>query len=200
MISAPTAPAAAASNAVKADRASPPANRTSASRASAANVQRSASPAGATSARSISVPTSVSPSRANRTTMERDSSGEITENEGFSVVAATNVIHPFSTAGNNASCCVLENRCTSSMNNTVRRPVMRPSRAPDTTSRTSRTPADTADNSIKRRPGPAASNVAMVVFPDPGGPHRITDESDAGVSADSSRSRRNGAPGASTSS
>ncbi len=50
---------------------------------------------------------------------ERDSSGATTEKLGFSVVAATNSTTRFSTADNSASCWVLENRCTSSMNSTV---------------------------------------------------------------------------------
>lgn len=52
-------------------------------------------------------------------TSERDSSGETTENDGFSVVAATSSTVRSSTAPSSASCCVLENRCTSSMNSTV---------------------------------------------------------------------------------
>ena len=54
---------------------------------------------------------------------DRDSSGEITEKNGFSVVAAIRVTRRFSTAGSSASCCVFENRCTSSMNSTVWRAV-----------------------------------------------------------------------------
>ncbi len=50
---------------------------------------------------------------------ERLSRGEITENEGFSVVAAISVTSRFSTAGSSTSCWVLENRCTSSTNSTV---------------------------------------------------------------------------------
>ena len=50
---------------------------------------------------------------------ERDSSGEITEKLGFSVVAAINVTSRFSTAGSSTSCWVLENRCTSSTKSTV---------------------------------------------------------------------------------
>ena len=50
---------------------------------------------------------------------DRDSSGATTENDGFSVVAATSSTTRFSTAASSASCWVLENRCTSSMNSTV---------------------------------------------------------------------------------
>ncbi|SIM74602.1 Uncharacterised protein [Mycobacteroides abscessus subsp. abscessus] len=50
---------------------------------------------------------------------ERESNGATTEKDGFSVVAATNNTTRFSTAASSASCWVLENLCTSSMNNTV---------------------------------------------------------------------------------
>ena len=39
----------------------------------------------------------------------------MTENDGFSVVAATRTTHRFSTAGSRASCCDLEKRWISSM-------------------------------------------------------------------------------------
>jgi hypothetical protein len=83
---------------------------------------------------------------------DRDSSGETTEKNGFSVVAPMNETQRFSTAGSSASCWVLENRCTSSMNSTVCAPLM-PSarRAASTAARTSLTPALTADSSTKRR-------------------------------------------------
>ena len=99
----------------------------------------------------------------------------MTENEGFSVVAATRVTHPFSTAGSNASCWVLENRCTSSTNSTVARPLARATFAAAITSLTSLTPALTADSSTNRRPDADAISVAMVVLPVPGGPQRMTD-------------------------
>ena len=50
---------------------------------------------------------------------DRDSSGEMTENDGFSVVAAIRVTSRFSTAGSSTSCWALEKRCTSSTNSTV---------------------------------------------------------------------------------
>ena len=79
------------------------------------------------------------------------SSGETTENDGFSVVAPMKDTHRFSTAGSSASCCVLEKRCTSSMNSTVCRPLMPSSRlAASTAARTSLTPAVTADSSVNR--------------------------------------------------
>jgi hypothetical protein len=45
---------------------------------------------------------------------DRDSSGEITENDGFSVVAAIRITQPFSTPGSSASCCALVKRWISS--------------------------------------------------------------------------------------
>ena len=83
---------------------------------------------------------------------ERDSSGLTTEKNGFSVVAPMNDTQRFSTAGSSASCWVLLNRCTSSMNSTVWTPVMpRSRRAVSTAARTSLTPAVTADSSTNLR-------------------------------------------------
>jgi hypothetical protein len=68
-------------------------------------------------------------------------------------VAATSVTQRFSTAGSNASCWVLEKRCTSSTNSTVSRPVIPVSRrAVSMIARTSLTPALTADSSTNVRP------------------------------------------------
>ena len=63
--------------------------------------------------------TSSSVSGCSRSSRLRDSSGEITEKNGFSVVAATSVTQRFSTPGSSASCCALLKRCTSSTNSTV---------------------------------------------------------------------------------
>jgi hypothetical protein len=95
---------------------------------------------------------SASPSDRRVSSSARERSGPTTENDGFSVVAPMNDTQRFSTAGRSASCCVLENRCTSSMNSTVCLPV-RPSspRAVSMAARTSFTPADTADSSTNRR-------------------------------------------------
>ena len=81
-----------------------------------------------------------------------DRSGETTEKLGFSVVAPMKLTQRFSTAGSSASCWVLLNRCTSSTNSTVCLPD-RPSsrRAVSTAARTSFTPAETAESSVKRR-------------------------------------------------
>jgi hypothetical protein len=72
----------------------------------------------------------------------------MTENEGFSVVAATRTTQRFSTPGSSASCCALLNRWISSRNSTVTCWFRsRASLASSITRRTSRTPAVTADNS-----------------------------------------------------
>jgi hypothetical protein len=96
--------------------------------------------------------TSSSVSGSRVSSSERDSSGEMTLKNGFSVVAATSVTQRFSTLGSSASCWVLEKRCTSSTNSTVWAPVS-PSarRASSTTCRTSLTPAVTALSSRNRR-------------------------------------------------
>lgn len=106
---------------------------------------------------------------------DRDSSGATTENDGFSVVAATSSTTRFSTAASRASCCVLENRCTSSMNNTVCWPCTAARRAVSMTARTSLTPAVSAESASKRLPVACEMSDASVVFPVPGGPYRITD-------------------------
>ncbi len=101
---------------------------------------------------------------------DRESSGATTEKDGFSVVAATRSTTRFSTADNNASCWVLENRCTSSMNSTVCSPCAAARRATSMTPLTSFTPADSADSASNRRPVACEISDASVVLPVPGGP------------------------------
>jgi hypothetical protein len=67
----------------------------------------SVEPARSVTARSTSMPRSSSVRSSSVSSSDRDSSGEITENDGFSVVAATRMTHPFSTPGSSASCCAL---------------------------------------------------------------------------------------------
>ena len=85
---------------------------------------------------------------------------------------------PSSTCGSSASCWVRLNRCTSSRNRIVPLPCSpsRP-RARSTTSRTSFTPAETADRGSNALLVAPATRRATVVLPVPGGPQRITDES-----------------------
>ncbi len=121
-------------------------------------------------ARRITVAVSAAVSGCSCRISERLSSGATTENDGFSVVAATSSTIRFSTAASSASCWVLENRCTSSMNSTVCPPRMAAIRAASITARTSLTPADSAESASKRRPVACEISEASVVFPVPGGP------------------------------
>src|SRR4051794_2070198 len=79
------------------------------------------------------------------------------------------------------------------MNRTVWAPPLRRlRRAVSITARTSLTPALSADIATNRRSVAPATRCAMVVLPEPGGPHRITDSG-----AWPETSCRSGAPGAS---
>ena len=88
---------------------------------------------------------------------------------GFSVVAPINVSSPASTEGSRASCCARLNRWTSSRNRTVPRPcsAQQPCERRPTVSRTSFTPAETADRPTKARLVAPAIRRASVVFPVP---------------------------------
>ena len=104
-------------------------------------------------------------------TRERDSSGLTTEKNGFSVVAAIRLTIRSSTALSRLSCCVLENRWTSSMKSTVRRPAKVSSRfAAVMTARTSLTPESSADSWTNCRLVASEMTCASVVLPVPGGP------------------------------
>ena len=119
---------------------------------------------------------SSSVSDSSRSSRLRDSSGEMTEKKGFSVVAATRVTQRFSTPGSSASCWALLNRCTSSTNSTVSRPPpFSSARAASIAARTSLTPAETAETSTNRRPVLRLRIEAIVVLPVPGGPHSSSD-------------------------
>src|SRR3954447_2156888 len=135
---------------------------------------------------------SSSVSDSSRSSRLRESSGEITEKNGFSVVAATRVTQRFSTPGRSASCWALLKRCTSSTNRTVSRPVATSSaRAASIAARTSLTPAETVETSTNRRSVWLLRIAAIVVLPVPGGPHRSSD-----MDWSPSTSWRSGAPGA----
>ncbi len=128
---------------------------------------------------------------SSRNSVERDRSGPVSEKNGFSVVAPMSTSKPSSTWGRSASCCVRLKRWTSSRNRIVPRPCspMR-ARARSATSRTSFTPAVTADNGSNAFSVAPATRRAIVVLPVPGGPQRITDESRS-----ASMSTRSGLPG-----
>ena len=124
-----------------------------AARASGANVTRPAMPRWSLTARSMTSPRSSSDNGSRVNSKERDSKGAMTENDGFSVVAATRITHPFSTPGSSASCCAFVKRWISSRNSTVEMPYRsRADIAFSITRRTSLTPALTADSSTKFRP------------------------------------------------
>ena len=123
--------------------------------------------------------------------MDRLISGAFTSKNGFSVVAPIRVMIPASTAGRRASCWLLLNRCTSSRKRMVPLPISASrSRAPAITSRTSFTPAVTAESDTKARSVVDATTVARVVLPVPGGPQRMIEESRS-----ASMRLRSGAPG-----
>jgi hypothetical protein len=99
-------------------------------------------------------------------------------NDGFSVVAPMRVIVPFSTSASRASCCAFDQRCNSSTNRIV--PALR-SRAAFaarlSSSRSSATPLLAAESVRKRRRVEPATQLAKLVFPQPGGPHKMSDGS-----------------------
>ena len=95
---------------------------------------------------------------------------------GFSVVAPISVTVPSSTSCSSPSCCARLKRWISSMNRIGRRPAARNLRASLKASRTSATPDMTAESAISGSPTAAASRRAKVVLPQPGGPHRMTED------------------------
>src|SRR5699024_8648153 len=127
---------------------------------------------------------------------ERESNGEITEIEGFSVVAATSTTQRFSTPGSRASCCALLKRWISSRNKMVVRPYRsRLSSAWSMTRLTSFTPAEIADSSTNFRLGACEMKWASVVFPVPGGPYNMIDDGPTELGPWVSVSLRKGDPG-----
>ena len=168
----------ASSSVPSATRASPCAWLTRNARASGERVScalprpRSAS----ASARSTSAPTSSASSGSRTSTRVRDSRAGITSNDGFSVVAPMRTMVPRSTWGRNASCCALLKRWISSTKSSVGRPLRASSSAASATIwRSSFTPCSTAEKVTVGTPLASPSSWASVVFPVPGGPHRISD-------------------------
>ena len=108
----------------------------------------------------------------------RLTSALFTSKYGFSVVAPISMTVPSSTYGKSASCCALLKRCISSINKIVRFPLMAMvSFAFSTMSVISFLPAVVA---FICRNSPAvvfAITWASVVFPVPGGPYKIMEES-----------------------
>ena len=169
---------AASSSAFSAIRASPPERAASARSASGSTSTRiSPRPRSGSDAARTSRSASCSSVRAfSLNTLERDSSGEFTSKDGFSVVAPIRMTVPFSTWGRITSCCALLNLCISSMNSIVRCRCM-PSRSPAslTTLRSSATPEPTALTGLKWPRLTDAISRASVVLPVPGGPQSTMD-------------------------
>ena len=113
-----------------------------------------------------------SSSRLSTSTWARDSRAAFNSNDGFSVVAPTSVIVPSSTYGRKLSSWARLKRWISSTNRSVPCPCSRRSRACSKAFLRSATPENTADICTKVSPVAPASNRAMLVFPEPGGPHR----------------------------
>ena len=108
-------------------------------------------------------------------TWQRERRGVMTSKEGFSVVAPTSTMVPFSTAPRRASCCALLKRWISSIKR-MGAPFCWKRELPrafSNTSRTSFTPAVTADRVKNSRSRVFAIMCARVVFPTPGGPQRM---------------------------
>ena len=170
----PGARARATSRVVRAARASPSTRLTSRSTASssAADAPRGPAPVAGSGRRASAS------SGSSRNRVERLSSGALTSKYGFSVVAPIRVSVPSSTAGRRASCWDLLNRWTSSRNRIVPRSCSASRRrASAIASRTSLTPAVTADRATNALAVAPAISRARVVLPVPGGPQRITDDS-----------------------
>ena len=110
---------------------------------------------------------------SNITTREREIRGEITSNDGFSVVAPIKEMSPLSTWGRKASCCALLKRWISSTNRMVRICRFQFWRARSITFSTSAFLAETADTSTKSALTSLAIMRARVVLPVPGGPQKI---------------------------
>ncbi len=123
-------------------------------------------------------------------TRVRESRGPMTSKDGFSVVAPIKTMFPRSTCGRKASCWALLKRWISSIKTMVRRPSARALSAVVMTSLISLIPESTALNGMKSLAVIRAMIRARVVFPEPGGPQRISD-----VSSSFSICTRSGLPG-----
>lgn len=100
----------------------------------------------------------------------------MTSKEGFSVVAPMRMMLPFSTKGRKASCCALLKRWISSTKTMVFSPKRRFSSASCITPRISLMPLVTAEKLMNLARVWLAMTWARVVFPTPGGPQKIMEE------------------------
>ena len=157
--------------------ASPLANRAiAASWDSPMEIKRLPNPLGLSRAWCRSFTSSGSSNGFRINTLHRDKRAELISKEGFSVVAPTSTMLPFSTKGRKASCCALLNRWISSVNSKVRIPILRFCSAWFMTSFTSLIPLVTALNSTNSARVFFAMILARVVFPTPGGPQKIMED------------------------
>ena len=165
------------SRALRRRRASPAANDTrERSTPSSNEMFSSSSPSGEVTARPMRRRRLSSLRLLRTNTRQRESSALLSANEGFSVVAPMNITVPFSISGRKASCCVLLKRWTSSTKSTVERPRSRLNSASFAASLMSAMPAVTAEMTIDLALTRAVRIFARVVFPVPGGPQRIIEE------------------------
>ena len=124
--------------------------RTSDARASASSGSGRPSIA---SARASSFSTAAASSGLNTSTRARDSSGAISSNDGFSVVAPTSTMVPSSITGRKQSCCARLKRWISSTNSSVPCPVSRRARASSNTFFRSATPEKIARDLLELQIG-----------------------------------------------
>ena len=106
-------------------------------------------------------------------TLARESNALFSSKEGFSVVAPIKITVPSSMCGKNASCWLLLKRWTSSTNKIVLRSARRFCFARSIASRISLIPLVTAEIRSTSALIRCAMISARVVFPVPGGPHKI---------------------------
>ena len=141
--------------------------RPSMARCQAWSLSKCAAPSLA-SARATTSARSSAPRGSRRHRVDRERSGAFTSKNGFSVVAPISTSRPSSTEGSRASCWDRLKRWTSSRKRMVPRPCS-PSRrrAPSTTSRTSLTPAVTAERGTNCLAVAVATTEASVVLPVP---------------------------------
>src|SRR6516164_9198447 len=106
----------------------------------------------------------------NTNTRARESSGALSSNDGFSVVAPTRTMVPSSITGKNESCCARLKRWISSTNRSVPCPSSRRRCASSNTLFRSAMPVKIAEICSKCRSVACANSRATVVLPLPGGP------------------------------
>ncbi len=119
---------------------------------------------------------SCSLSGSSLSTRDLDRSGEITWNDGFSVVAPISTMSPDSTAFRMESCCALLKRWISSRKSSVFTPLARFASPAWITFLTSATPDETALRKWASMPNRPAMILARVVLPVPGAPQRIMEK------------------------